>query len=126
MQDWQGEDRIQHDTVCAREFAAEHAEPFLQTLGRRVCAFADCDVLLYQAGADPHIDDPLGGWLTNAQLVRRDRSVFEAAAVIGLPVAWSLSGGYQEPLRRVLDIHDNTLRECWRVHGIKPVNAGES
>lgn len=108
---------IQHDTVGAREFDAEHSEPFLQTLGRRVGAFADCDVLLYQAGADPHIDDPLGGWLTTAQLVRRDRIVFESAAIIGLPVAWNLAGGYQEPLRRVLDIHDNTLRECWRVNG---------
>ncbi len=110
-------DCVQHDTVGAREFDSEHAEPFLQTLGRRVGAFAGCDVLLYQAGADPHIDDPLGGWLTTAQLVRRDRIVFEAAAIIGLPVAWNLAGGYQEPLRRVLEIHDNTLRECWRVHG---------
>ncbi len=108
---------IQHDTVGAREFTVDQAEPFLQSLGRRVGAFADCDVLLYQAGADPHVDDPLGGWLTSAQLVRRDRIVFEAAAIIGLPVAWNLAGGYQEPLRRVLDIHDHTLRECWRVHG---------
>lgn len=29
---------------------------------------AGCDVLLYQAGADPHIDDPLGGWLTTGVL----------------------------------------------------------
>lgn len=108
---------IQHDTVGAREFTVDQAEPFLQSLGRRVGAFADCDVLLYQAGADPHVDDRLGGWLTSAQLVRRDRIVFEAAAIIGLPVAWNLAGGYQEPLRRVLDIHDHTLRECWRVHG---------
>lgn len=106
-----------HDSVGAHEFAETQAEPFLQSLGRRVGAFADCDVLLYQAGADPHIDDPLGGWLTTQQLIRRDRIVFEAAAIIGLPIAWNLAGGYQEPLRRVLDIHDNTLRECWRVHG---------
>jgi acetoin utilization deacetylase AcuC-like enzyme len=108
---------IRHDTVGRHEFHEQHAEPFLESLGRRVGAFADCDVLLYQAGADPHIDDPLGGWLTTAQLVRRDRIVLEAAAIIGLPVAWNLAGGYQEPFRRVLDIHDNTLRECWRVHG---------
>lgn len=108
---------VQHDSVGAREFATEHAEPFLQSLGRRVGAFTGCDLLLYQAGADPHIDDPLGGWLSNAQLIRRDRIVFESAAIIGLPIAWNLAGGYQEPLRRVLDIHDHTLRECWRVHG---------
>jgi len=108
---------IRHDTVGAREFDVEHAEPFLQSIGRRVGDFQDCDVLLYQAGADPHIDDPLGGWLTTAQLLRRDRNVFEAAAIIGLPIAWNLAGGYQEPLRRVLDIHDHTLQACWRVHG---------
>jgi hypothetical protein len=57
--------------------------------------FADCDVLLYQAGADPHIDDPLGGWLTDAQLAQRDRLVFETCRELGLPVAWNLAGGYQ-------------------------------
>ncbi len=108
---------IVHDTVGAREFDATQAEPFLRKLERRVGAFYGCDVLLYQAGADPHIDDPLGGWLTTAQLLRRDRIVFESAANMELPVAWNLAGGYQEPLRRVVDIHDNTLRECWDVHG---------
>ena len=68
--------------------------------------------MLYQAGADPHVDDPLGGWLTTAQLHERDRRVFAAARRIGLPVAWNLAGGYQSPLRKVLDIHDNTLRAC--------------
>ncbi len=73
---------------------------------------SDCDVILYQAGADPHIDDPLGGWLTLAQLRERDRIVFEQARHYGVPIAWNLAGGYQNPLRKVLDIHDNTLVEC--------------
>ena len=33
-----------------------------------------------QAGADPHIDDPLGGWLTTRQLFERDRLVFDVTA----------------------------------------------
>jgi len=33
--------------------------------------FSGCDVVLYQAGADPHVDDPLGGVLTTEQLRRR-------------------------------------------------------
>jgi acetoin utilization deacetylase AcuC-like enzyme len=68
--------------------------------------------LLYQAGADPHIADPLGGWLTTAQLRERDRLVFTRCKALGLPVAWNLAGGYQNPLRKVLDIHDNTMLEC--------------
>ena len=48
-------------------------------------------------------------------MAERDRIVFETAHRIGLPVAWNLAGGYQTPLRRVLDIHDNTLRACARV-----------
>lgn len=74
--------------------------------------FLDCDVLLCQLGADPHIDDPLGGWMTDDQLRRRDHAVFRICRAIGLPVAWNLAGGYQKPLRRVLDIHDATMLAC--------------
>jgi acetoin utilization deacetylase AcuC-like enzyme len=74
--------------------------------------FADCDLLLYQAGADPHVDDPLGGWLTTAQLRERDRRVFSGCRAAGLPVAWNLAGGYQSPLSKVIAIHDHTMLEC--------------
>ena len=74
--------------------------------------FAACDLLLYQAGADPHVDDPLGGWLTTQQLRERDRGVFQTARSLGVPIAWNLAGGYQANLRKVLDIHDNTMLEC--------------
>ncbi len=49
--------------------------------------YSDCDVLLYQAGADPHIDDPLGGWMTTSQLFERDLIVFTTARKLNqLPV----------------------------------------
>ena len=95
------------------------AEGWLETIAGTLEAFADCDVVLYQAGADPHIDDPLGGFLTTDQLRRRDRAVFETCRAMGLPVAWNLAGGYQRDaagtIRPVLDIHDNTLIEAGRV-----------
>lgn len=79
------------------------------------------DILLYQAGADPHIDDPLGGWLTTEQLEERDRIVFETMADMGIPVAWNLAGGYQKEedgsIPKVLEIHNNTLRACLEVYG---------
>lgn len=81
--------------------------------------FSRCDVLLYQAGADPHIKDPLGGWMTTGQLRHRDRLVFQVAAAMGVPVAWDLAGGYQRDelggIAPVLEIHDNTMRECLSV-----------
>jgi len=74
--------------------------------------FSDCDVLFYQAGADPHIDDPLGGYLTTEQMKRRDDIVFMVAKDLDLPIVWNLAGGYQEPFQKVLDIHQNTLDAC--------------
>jgi acetoin utilization deacetylase AcuC-like enzyme len=103
---------IAHYTAGADYGAPDQAEEFLAAIPSRVRQFADCHVLLYQAGADPHIDDPLGGWLTDAQLAQRDRLVFETCHELCLPVAWNLAGGYQTPLRKVLNIHDATLRAC--------------
>jgi acetoin utilization deacetylase AcuC-like enzyme len=74
-----------------------------------------CQVLLFQAGADPHVEDPLGGVMTSEQMRRRDAIVFTRCRELGLPVAWNLAGGYQQPLRKVLDLHDATLLACAEV-----------
>jgi acetoin utilization deacetylase AcuC-like enzyme len=80
--------------------------------------FAACDLLLYQAGADPHIEDRFGGELTAGQMRLRDRAVFRWAAARGIPVAWNLAGGYQEPISIVLDLHRATLEECLAAYGL--------
>lgn len=71
-------------------------------------------LVLYQAGADMHIDDPLGGCLTTEQLLERDHIVFRACKEAGVPIAWNLAGGYQvEPdgsIPAVLEIHRNTAK----------------
>jgi acetoin utilization deacetylase AcuC-like enzyme len=93
------------------------AKSFLARLPDFVRNFADCDLMLYQAGADPHVRDPLGGFLTTEQLAERDRIVFTTARQIGLPVAWNLAGGYQEPFSEVLAIHRNTMAaSCLAAH----------
>lgn len=89
-----------------------NAERWLKTIPGTLDAFNGCSVVLYQAGADPHINDPLGGWLTSDQMRRRDRLVFEGLLARGIPVAWVLAGGYQTPFRAVLDLHDATMQEC--------------
>lgn len=100
-----------------RHISQEHgyscnAKQFIHELPDIVRGFASYDLLLYQAGADPHICDPLGGFLTTAELAERDRIVFSVAKSIGIPVVWNLAGGYQKPLSRVLEIHHNTMLVC--------------
>jgi acetoin utilization deacetylase AcuC-like enzyme len=107
-----GIDFVTHYTAGAHYHSESQASEFLQQVPELVASMNDCDVVLYQAGADPHIADPLGGWLTTQQLAERDRLVFETARQLGIPLAWNLAGGYQNPLRKVLDIHDNTMRAC--------------
>ena len=82
-----------------------------------------CDLVLYQAGADPHVDDPLGGLLTTAQMVARDRNVFEKLG--HLPMVWNLAGGYQvvagetqaEQIEPVLALHRATARLHCEIFG---------
>ncbi len=105
---------VHHFTVGAHYRRPKEANAFLKRLPEILSSFAGCDVVLYQAGADPHIDDPLGGWLTTADLLERDLRVFRAMAAMKVPVAWNLAGGYQRDadgrISKVLEIHDNTLR----------------
>ena len=107
---------VQHYSAGKYWSQSTQATSFQSALPDIVASFRECDVLLYQAGADPHIDDPLGGWLTTEQLAQRDHIVFNTANRLGIPVAWNLAGGYQQPLQRVLDIHDNTLLSCAAQH----------
>lgn len=107
---------IVHYTAGNTYNREEQAEEFLHKIPAILASFVDCDVVLYQAGADPHIDDPYGGWLTDAQLMQRDWRVFQGLRRMGIPVAWNLAGGYQENLRSILDIHDATMRACARAH----------
>lgn len=69
----------------------------------------DCDLLIYQAGADQYIADPLGGLLSTVELAKHDQIVFSVAKSIGIPVVLTLAGGYQEPVARVLEINRNTM-----------------
>jgi acetoin utilization deacetylase AcuC-like enzyme len=103
-------DWVQH---VSREYTdPADSEPFLAKLPEVVKSFAGCDLLMYQAGADSHVNDPLGGFLTTEQLIRRDEIVFSTAKAMGIPLVWNLAGGYQEPVSHVLAIHNNTMRAC--------------
>ena len=65
----------------------------MAAIDRWIEEMADYDLLLYQACADPHIEDPLVGWLTTDELRERDRRVFRAArarCLGGLETGWRL------------------------------------
>ena len=77
------------------------------------------DIVLYQAGADPHINDPLGSLgMTTEQMFERDRIVFQRCKERRVPVLFVLAGGYQEPIEtKLLPLHVNTFRaakEVWK------------
>lgn len=119
-----GLDYIQHYSVGQHDIeAGEAATRWLAGLPDITREFSSCDVVLYQAGADPWIGDPLGGNLTREQLRCRDAIVFSTLAELRVPVAWNLAGGYARDdagtIRPVLDIHDATGQECIRVYDAK-------
>jgi acetoin utilization deacetylase AcuC-like enzyme len=70
-------------------------------------AFAhSADILFYNAGVDPHVEDRLGRLaLTDAGLAERDRRVIRAARARGLPVAGVLGGGYMADIPRLARRH---------------------
>lgn len=70
----------------------------------------EADLVLYQAGVDPHIDDKLGRLsLTDEGLERRDRFVVKHARRRGLPVASALGGGYGDDQRAVAERHARSM-----------------
>jgi acetoin utilization deacetylase AcuC-like enzyme len=113
-------DWLVHYTAGSQWRRPQQATEFLNAIDDIVASMRGCEVVLCQAGADPHINDPLGGWLTTAQLLERDLAVFRSLGRLGIPVAWNLAGGYQRTedggIEPVLAIHRNTMRACANVY----------
>jgi len=75
------------------------------------------DIILYQAGVDPHVDDRLGRLaLTDAGLAERERSVMRMARMRRIAVASALGGGYGEDRMEVARRHARsiaTMADCF-------------
>lgn len=95
------------------------AGAFERWLASAIADLQDCDLIIYQAGADVWERDPLGGFLTSEQMYFRDRSVFDAFK--GKPLAFCLAGGYSRDaagtIEPVLKLHRNTVKAWYEVHG---------
>jgi acetoin utilization deacetylase AcuC-like enzyme len=89
-------------------------EQWLPDLLTQVCP----DLVLYDAGVDPHRADALGKLaLSDAGLLRRDRFVLESCVRCGVPVATVIGGGYSKDIEALARRHTLVHRaasELWR------------
>jgi acetoin utilization deacetylase AcuC-like enzyme len=114
---------IFHLTMGLR-FGQGDGEAYLKRLRQLPPQLSDFqpDIILYQAGADCHVDDPLGGCLTTEQMEQRDRIVFEAARSLRIPLVFNQAGGYQRGpdggISPVIQLHINTFKAAIDVYGI--------
>ena len=68
------------------------------------------ELICYVAGADPFLEDQLGGLnLTLDGLKQRDELVFRAAHAKDIPIMVTLAGGYANRLEDTVTIHCNTV-----------------
>lgn len=75
-------------------------------------------LVIYQAGMDPHENDPLGrSKMTGQFLEDRDRFVMETLVLdLAIPFFFVLAGGYQEPMEeKLVPLHLKTFEAAARV-----------
>ncbi len=74
------------------------------------------DIVLYDAGVDPHIADKLGKLaLTDRGIFKRDMQVLTTCVTAGYPVACVIGGGYADNLKDLVYRHSLVLRAATEV-----------
>ena len=64
------------------------------------------DIILYQAGVDPFVEDRLGRLaVTHEGLIARDTLIADLALARGLPVASTVGGGYGDDVMAIAERH---------------------
>lgn len=82
----------------------------------RVFRQQDPELVIYLAGADPFVEDQLGGLaLSRWGLEARDRYVLEECRRLGVPAAVLLAGGYARRLEDTVGIHTRTVEVALEV-----------
>ena len=88
-------------------------DAYLDVLATELPAFLDAarpDLVIYQAGVDPHVDDRLGRLaLSDDGLTCRDRFVAAACIARELPLASTLGGGYGTDRAKVAARHARSI-----------------
>lgn len=97
-------------------------EDYLRTLDRYLpdlLSQFQPDLVLYDAGVDPHVEDLLGKLaLTDRGLYGRDMQVLTACVRGGYPVAYVIGGGYGADLGALVDRHALVFRAAAEVSRI--------
>jgi acetoin utilization deacetylase AcuC-like enzyme len=93
---------------------------YLQTLAQYLpdlLSQVEPDLVLYDAGVDPHVDDRLGKLaLTDTGLYRREMQVLSTCLAAGYPVAAVIGGGYADDLEALSDRHSLLHRAATEVY----------
>ncbi|MEP5938016.1 MAG: histone deacetylase [Erythrobacter sp.] len=88
-------------------------EGYLAELAQHLPATIDSfapDLVLYQAGVDPHVADNLGRLsLSDDGLIARDQYVVGQVRQRGIPIASALGGGYGDDQREVGERHARSM-----------------
>jgi acetoin utilization deacetylase AcuC-like enzyme len=75
------------------------------------------DLVLYDAGVDPHVDDLLGKLaLSDRGLYRRDMMVLSTCLATGYPVACVIGGGYAKDMTNLVYRHSLVHRAASEVY----------
>ena len=91
---------------------------YLQALERTLPAAlaSSPDLIVYVAGADPFLEDQLGGLcLTHEGLRGRDFLVLSSARAAGIPVVIVFAGGYARRVEDTAALHIATIEEAIRL-----------
>ncbi len=84
-------------------------DAYLQTLARYLpdlLSQVKPDLVLYDAGVDPHVGDKLGKLcLTDTGIFRREMQVLSTCIAAGYPVACVIGGGYADDLNALVYRH---------------------
>ncbi|MDJ0797505.1 MAG: histone deacetylase [Calothrix sp. MO_167.B12] len=76
------------------------------------------DLVLYDAGVDPHIGDKLGKLaLTDTGIYRREMQVLSTCIAGGYPVACVIGGGYADDMKSLVYRHSLLHRAANQVYG---------
>ncbi|MEA5570340.1 histone deacetylase [Calothrix sp. UHCC 0171] len=109
----------QSDLDVALPIGMEDDE-YLQTLAKYLpdlLTEVKPDLIFYDAGVDPHIDDKLGKLaLTNRGIYRRDMQVLTTCTKAGYPVACVIGGGYADDLTALTYRHSLLHRAASEVY----------
>lgn len=88
-------------------------DAYLDTFERTLAPLLDAErpqLILYQAGVDPFADDRLGRLaLSDAGLVRRERTIARLAIERGIPLASTVGGGYGDDVEAIARRHVSAI-----------------